>query len=103
MYDLYNQVILNILVFTNKMQRVAHVKESDKNFQAFLSLSFFLKLIYLIKALELYISRKKNTYSFHLISCMGSSRNYSLRLSILNVGGPAPIFDLQLINLELYL
>ena len=64
MYDLYNQVILNILVFTNKMQRVPHVKESDKNFQAFLSLSFFLKLIYLIKALELYISRNKTLIAF---------------------------------------
>ena len=27
--------IFNILVFTNKMQRVPHVKEIDKKFQAF--------------------------------------------------------------------
>ena len=56
MYDLHNQVHIiklfwNILVFTNKMQRVPNVKEIDKNFQAFFSLSFFLKLIYLVKAL----------------------------------------------------
>ena len=37
----FYKVILNILVFTNKMQRVPHVKEIDKNFQAFFSLSFF--------------------------------------------------------------
>ena len=58
------KVILNILVFTNKMQRVPHVKEIDKNFQGFFSLSFFLKLIYLIKALLLYISKKNTLIAF---------------------------------------
>ena len=60
----FYKVILNILVFTNKMQRVPHVKEIDKNFQAFFSLSFFLKLIYLIKTLILYISRKNTLLAF---------------------------------------
>ena len=55
---LFCKVIMNISVFTNKMQRVSHVREIDKNFQAMFSLSFFLKLIYFIKALLLYISRK---------------------------------------------
>ena len=60
----FDNVILNILVFTNKMQRVPHLKEIDKNFQAFFSLSFFLKLIYLIKALISYISRKNTLIAF---------------------------------------
>ena len=60
----FYKVILNILVFRNKMQRVPHVKEIDKNFQAFISLPFFLKLIYLIKALLLYISGKNTLIAF---------------------------------------
>ena len=60
----FYKVILNILVFTNKVQRVPHVKEIDKNFQAIFFAILFLKLIYLIKALILYISRKNTLLDF---------------------------------------
>ena len=81
---------LNISIFTNGNQRVPYVKEIDKKFQAFFSLSIFLRLIYLIKSLILSITSKNTVCSFHLISRMGSPSNYSLRLSTLSDGGPAP-------------
>ena len=56
--------MLNILIFTKGNQRIPYVKEIDKNFQAFFSLTFFLKLIYLIKSLVLYITRKKTCVAF---------------------------------------
>ena len=49
------------------MQWVPHVKKIDNNFQAFFSLSFFLKLIYLIKALILYILILLDNYRLILI------------------------------------
>ena len=60
----FHTVILNILIFTKGNDRVPYVEEIDKNFQAFFSLSFFLKLIYLIKSLTLYITRKNTCVAF---------------------------------------
>ena len=78
------------------MQRVPHVKEIDKKFKAFPQTYLF------NKSTDIIHIEKEHINSFHLISRMGSSSNYSLRLGTLNDGGPVPLFDLQLINLELY-
>ena len=69
----FYKVILNILVFTNKVQRVPHVKEIDKKIHAFFFAIFFsqaylfnkiLYIILYILYIILYMSRKNTLVAF---------------------------------------
>ena len=55
------------------MQRVPDVKEIDKKFKHFFSLSFFPKAYLFEKITNIKHEEKEHIFSFHLISRMGST------------------------------